>query len=219
MFMKLFIVVFLLSNFPLLDGAKKGTLKRRLAGDFDEELDPAGEPASSSTDHRRGGVRQRLARDLPAEPTQNPRASGSLVDRLKHKWAKGIISSVDVQDFAEGAIIDGATGMEALAEAGSSGVHSGNLYKALVNIFGYPKGCAPIDWIEVATKSGRKTAHPVIWPHKFFEQLFKAKNDIWHQRLVGGSGACLQFWKSMKDSDFVKNIPFCLDVHGPRLFQ
>ena len=62
----------------------------------------------------------------------------------------------------------GASGLDRVAGAGASGQHAGNLFRDLKSIFGWPAGCAPIDWITIPTKHSSATPHPVLWPHKFF---------------------------------------------------
>ena len=101
--------------------------------------------------------------------------------------------------------------MERMARIGSSGAHPKNLYRALTNLFGHPVGAPPIDWVEIPTKLGRKTPVPFIFPHKLFAQLYADRKDIWLDRIVGGEGACSEFWNGMVDSEFVKRHP-----HLPR---
>jgi hypothetical protein len=65
-----------------------------------------------------------------------------------------------------------------------------------------------MDWIEIPLKGNRKTAHPIYWPHKFFQNVAHYREDIWRARLIGLDGAADQFWQSIVGSDFVRNHPF-----------
>ena len=103
----------------------------------------------------------------------------------------------------------GASGLDRVAGAGASGQHAGNLFRDLKSIFGWPAGCAPIDWITIPTKHSSATPHPVLWPHKFFQVMWTERKDFFEERLVGPAGACDHFWQGIKDSKFVVSHP-CL---------
>ena len=45
-------------------------------------------------------------------------------------------------------------------------------------------------------------------PHKFFQQLFLHRRDIWRERIVGGDGALESFWNGMSQSEFVQRHPY-----------
>ena len=66
----------------------------------------------------------------------------------------------------------------------------------------------PLDWIEIPLKGNRKSAHPVFWPHKFFQRLAADRADIWINRIRGVEGAARQFWNSVQHNDFVTNHPY-----------
>ena len=193
------------------DCAKKGSLKKRLAKtSSDEEAPPtAAEPSSGSgSRNRRGALRQRIAEELTEPPTE-PRTL--FANDLKYEWAKGTISSVKVQKFALSALKSGAEGVDSLAAAGNFGQNPQNIFRALVKVFGIPVGAAPIEWVEIPTKHGRRTPHPVLMPHKFFQEVFKHRQNIWAERIAGSAGAsseaCRLFWEGMKNSEFVKRHP------------
>ena len=80
-----------------------------------------------------------------------------------------------------------------------------NLFRAMRKLLGWPKDTAPISWIEVPTKKGRKTPWPVFFPHHFLQHL---SEDQFRRRLVGPStSAPLNFWKNMRGSAFVAEHP------------
>lgn len=204
---------------------KKGSMKRRIAGDFDPDDIAPPEPSSSSRDpapiRRKGGVLQRLRQDAfdvmeDVHPDlKNRIVDGPFIHDLKYLWGKSKLSSVWIQKLAASAAQSGATGqiLDRVAATGSDGNHPKNLFRDLKSLFGLPPGCADMDYIEVPTKSGRKTPHPVFWPHKFFASLYKHRQDIWNNRIVGGDGACRQYWESVADTDFVRQHPFLPRSH------
>ena len=91
---------------------------------------------------------------------------------------------------------------------GASGTYAGNLYRNLKTVFGFPSGCAPIEWVLIPTRVARETPHPVMMPHKFLQEVFRHRPDIWQQRFIGQSGAALEFWEHMAHTPYVRNHPF-----------
>ena len=104
------------------------------------------------------------------------------------------MTSVQVQDYAQRASYSGALGLEGLAGVGASGTYAGNLYRNLKTVVGFPSGCAPIEWVLIPTRVARETPHPVMMPHKFLQEVFRHRPDIWQQRFIGQSGAAFEFW-------------------------
>ena len=127
---------------------------------------------------------------------------------LKHDWGKGILSSEQLQRYAQTASQQGARGVERLAGVGAGGQQAGNLYRDLVNLFGWPGGCAPLEWVTIPTKAGLLTPHPVLFPHRFFQMLYAHRHDEFQRRLVGPDGGCSEFWNGIRESEVVKNHPF-----------
>ena len=63
-----------------------------------------------------------------------------------------------------------------------------------------PPGAPDFTWVELSTKRGRKTPRPVILPHRFFEQYYHHRRDLFWERIACSSDACFNFWASVKDS-------------------
>ena len=195
--------------FVFTDAGKRGQNKELLeSSDSDHHTRATSSVAPPRRE--RGGIRQRTAEDhadaaSPAQRVWNPHEQA-----LKTDWGKGILSSVQVQRYADSAMRAGLEGMESMAKLGNYGANAQHLYKGLCNLFGHPVGAPPIDWVEVPTVAGRKTPVPFIFPH-IFSKLFSDRQDIWIDRVVGGDGACSEFWKGMANSEFVKRHP-----HLPR---
>ena len=101
-------------------GKRGGGIRKRI---MDEPTEPKpSEPGSSSSSR---SIRARVSVSLEAGPS-DPAFVGPLplVDSLRHDWAKGEISAVQVQRYAMGATQQSAGHVAALAAAGSSGKHA-----------------------------------------------------------------------------------------------
>ena len=165
------------------DAAKRGRQQLREQNELVGHV-PGAEPASSSSGHAepkaRGGRLQRARhREEDAKgTTADPPLANPLNDNLKIKWAKGKITSKDIQEIAQDAQTQGAHGLNALSGAGFSGKHAQNLFRDLVKIFGRPVGAPELDWILIPTQGNRQTPHSVYWPHKFFAKLYSDRPDI-----------------------------------------
>ena len=99
--------------------AVRTSKKRRLAELSDEE------PLDVSTSRNSAGSSSRLERlssddeSIPEPP--EPPARDLFTRDLKHKWAKGKLSSADVQSLASSAKSQGARNLNRLAAAGTNG--------------------------------------------------------------------------------------------------
>jgi hypothetical protein len=175
--------------------------------------------AASSTDTQqrpRGGVRMRQSQStatVPDAPTQ----SNPHVRSLKKLWAKGRLTSAEVQSLAKSAQDAGAEGLERLSRIGTTGTHAQNLFRYLKALFGQPLGAAPVQWIELPTVRGRKDPHPVFMPHKFLQELYKHRPDVLRARLTGGRGATEMYWSGLQHADFVAHHPFLPRAHWPNI--
>ena len=92
-----------------------------------------------------------------------------------------------VQEFAFGAMEQGAVGLNRLAEAGSSGKHPQNLQRAILAFFGSPAGAPEFSWHLVPMKGGTKP-HPFFMPHELFGSLYRHKKALWEQWIRGPEG-------------------------------
>ena len=179
---KLCLCIFVFDSLYIADAGKRGANKQ-LLDSSDSEPHPAAASSAAPPRRPRGGLRQRAvedateARDVP----RPPRALNVHEQTLKTDWGKGILSSVQVQRYAESAMYSGADGMERMARIGSFGEHAQNLYRGLCNLFGHPVGAPAIDWVEIPTVEGRKTPVPFIFPH-IFSKLYAERPDIWFER-------------------------------------
>ena len=97
-------------------------IKRRLEeaklADADEGgdvHDTPSEPAASSSGSR-GGIRNRL--ESTTEPVSASKSDAPYTQHLKQQWAKGKLSSAQVQEHAFKAAQQGAVGLESLSAAG-----------------------------------------------------------------------------------------------------
>ena len=82
---------------------------------------------------------------------------GPLNEFLRKEWARGKLTTPQIQQIALKAMQQGAPGMERMAAMGGSGKHPQNLYRAMKHLLGWPKGAAPVSFIEIPTVRGAKT--------------------------------------------------------------
>ena len=163
--------------------------------------------ASSSTQRPRGGIKQRLQR-AAADPAPPPAAPPSTPDHLPLRktllksWSSGELSSARILEIAAGAAEQGATGMDDMR---SLGAH--NAFRSLQSVFGYPAGAPQMTWLEIPTTAGPRTPHPFLLPHEFFNSYFTHKKKDWLSTMARSSEACIEFWRGMRGSAFVKHHP------------
>ena len=184
----------------------KGGIRKRVLANVEEK--PADTPASSSSGLR-GGVRQRARARQEDAGGETVDLNGPLLQKWKRDWAKGILSSPQVQDYAAGAIAQGASGLGKVAAAGSHGRHPQNLQRSLVALFGTPEGAPPFSWFTIPTKSG-DVSHPFLLPHDWLQSLYRSKPELWSSAVQGPDGAVTEFWQNMDDTPIARDHP-CLD--------
>lgn len=189
-------------------GGKVGSLRKRLAQSSSDEMGRPGSNDSPERRVRRGGHRQRRATDLGDDVSTSRGSADPFTKDLRHRWAKGELTSAAVQSLAYSARLQGAQNLDRLSAIGTSGANPQNLFRDLVRVLGMPAGAPPIDWIELPLKGNRKKPHPVIWPHKWFYTLPAGRPDIWKHRVTGPEGAAYQFWESIRESEFVRRHPY-----------
>ena len=83
-----------------------------------------------------------------------------------------------------------------------------HIQRALINLFGMPKGAPEITYVELPLRSG-KQLHPVFLPSKFFSALYHNNKEKWLSCVQGAPGAIEVYWASMVTSKFFKKHP-CL---------
>jgi hypothetical protein len=112
-----------------------------------------------------------------------------------------------VQEYAFNAQAQGAHGLDGMAKAGSSGKHVSNIHKALVALFGRPKGAPELSWVNIPTASSPGKAHPFLFPQNFFSKLYQERHACWQKFVCGAPGAALDFWRHMEPTPFVQKHP------------
>ena len=184
---------------------RKGSLKQRLERGGEElaasssDVAPSSIAASSS-DTVRGSLRRRL--DRAAETTREPTRDQHrpLNINILRRWAKGTLSAADVQSIARDSVRQGTPGMEALARAGSEGMHPSNMQRDLLRFFGSPAGAPPLTYIPLSTTRGR-VLHPVMLPHQLFSTLFEERRPFWEESVRGPLGRAREFWHHIRNSE------------------
>ena len=103
--------------------SRKGGIRKRMM-DRDEGGDGS-QNAASSSDGRVGGLRKRVAKRVEEVAGNEPLGSDDLPlnESLKRQWARGKMTSPQVQEIAMSAMQQGARGVKPLAAAGTYGKH------------------------------------------------------------------------------------------------
>ena len=127
-----------------------------------------------------------------------------MIDELKREWASGTLNAGQVQRLGAAAREAGAEGLDQVAATGTHGKHPQNVHRDLVKIFGNPPGAPEVDWLEVPTKLGRKTLHPVLLPHKFFQAMYASKRSAFNRNIRGPTAGALEY------SDKASALFFCM---------
>jgi hypothetical protein len=202
---------------------KKPTLKQRVAEA--EAANPSHEAASSSCEAPgrkppqnanvpyASTLKRRLGIDTKGSSSTGQ--EGSMYTLLREKWAKGDISSVEVQEFAAASGEDGDDRLSKLRKLGASGRQSGNANRDLARALGKPKGSPEFFFahIPVAGHDGQPkiVSHPFVLPHELFSQLFQERHDTFLQCVAGDSEERGQVWGALASSPVVQRHP-CLAV-------
>ena len=185
-------------------------IKRRLAdanfGKDPEQLEAKTKGSRLDEASPKGGVKQRLAAATSADPSSSS-SSMPLTRDLKLDWAKGKLSSAQVQKYAHSATQQGALEMGDVASAGNFGKQPGNVFRALKQLWGIPQGAPDLKWIDIPTKAGESKPHPFILPHELFSALFAGKPDAFTKMITSTPGSCTAYWKQIRSSDFVTQHP------------
>jgi hypothetical protein len=179
----------------------KGGVRKRVLADAEEN--EASTQASSSSG-RVGGIRRRVS--TPPEQASERTEENQLLDGFKRDWARGRLSSPQIQDYAARAIAQGAVGMGRAAAAGSHGRHPQNLQRSLIAMFGMPPGAPPFAWFTIPTKSG-DVAHPFLLPHAWLQSLHSSKPELWKSAIEGPDGAVAEFWDGIESTVLVRDHP------------
>ena len=185
---------------PIMSDRKGGIRKRVLQSDDA----PPSAAASSSSGYPRGGIRQRLSAQ---EADPSPKPLTPLLRDFKEDWARGKLTSPQVQKFAMSAVHSGAEGMQRAANAGTAGKHPQNLQRSLIALFGVPKGAPDFSWYDIPTKSG-VVAQPFLLPHSWLSSLYHQRPALWASAIAGAEGAPAEFWQNMRSTPIVRLHPF-----------
>ena len=181
--------------------------KQRLNQRTDEDV---GEAIIDGNDgsKRRGGHKQR--RLLVDSDTADCRDLSDLPFNraLVRDWAKGSLSTKQVQQYAMDAMEQGANGLDRFARMGNNGRNPQDLFKAMRSTLGIPAGAPEMDWFEIPTKKSMVTPHPFLLPHRFFSAFYsgRGKRD-WTKHITGPKHACSEFWDSIRVTSFVSQHP------------
>ena len=163
-----------------------------------------------------GGIKRRCVRAVANSVSESAGSSSGadlpLMRSLRQQWAKGTITSKMVQEFAWGAMQQGAQGVVRAAALGRCGDNPRHLHASLVRLFGTPIGAPEFTWVSTPTTKGDVFV-PVLLPHEFFRSLFNHRRSMFDECVMGPVGEALRFWEFMANTDFVKGHPHLPSAH------
>ena len=162
-----------------------------------------------------GTLTKRMRRALATHEDGDTAVPNDLLKRLAFRWAKGQITSPMVQDFALGALREGAAGVERAANLGRLGQNPKMIHRGLVRLFGEPRGAPPFTWINVPM-AGREESVPVLLPHVFFGCLFEHRRGLFDDWIRGPANAARCFWEGLADTHIVRDHPHLPQAHRAR---
>ena len=141
---------------------KGGIRKRMLESDGDRgESTGAGSSGAASSSGRIGGIRRRVQEDAAVQAADQ--RDLPLLRSMKRDWARGKLSSPQVQEYAMGAMQQGAFGMGRAAAAGAHGKYPQHLPMCFIALFGMPQGAPEISWFKILVSAG-EVSHPFPAP-------------------------------------------------------
>ena len=152
---------------------------------------------SSSSSHRSGGNRRRVAESSAGSGAKNP-----LIDTVKLTWGKGKVSAKDVEEIVGGATAQGASQLPSL----SSTAHPHNFQRPLKAGLGYPRGAPRFTWARIPTTSGDRF-HPLLCPRDWFRSLFRETPRFWESSVRGDVGAAKRYWDELQESEVLRDHP------------
>ena len=155
------------------------------------------EGQSSSSSHRSGGIRRRVADSGAGSGAKN-----LLIDTLKLKWGKGKVFAKDVKEIIGGATAQGASQLLPL----SSPAHPQNFQRSLKAALGCPGGAPRFTWAHIPTTSGDRF-HPLLCPHGWFRSLFRERPRLWESSVKGDVGAAEWYWDELQESEVLREHP------------
>ena len=140
----------------------------------------------------------------------------SLLRSLCRHWAQGTITSPKmVQEFAYGALKQGASGLERAAALGYFGERPQMLQRGSVSLFGSPRGACDFTWIPVPMVKGNVFV-PVLMPPAFVGALFEQRHEVWKEAIRGPERAAKTFWDHLAGTDMVRKHPHLPEAHRAR---
>ena len=156
---------------------------------------------------RKGGVKQRIAAAERECTGPEVADKSSLASFLLEKWAWGVLSPQDVQQFAAAAcqnfLTSGARApadLSFMASLGTAGAHKNNMHKQLMHWANRRcKEAAPSFTATIRFKEpyGRQI-QSFLLPHQLFSNLYHEYPSSWKQIILPSTDRLKEFWKLQK---------------------
>ena len=181
-------------------------MKRRIFGNADPQ-------------HGRGAMPRRLglltgavSRGQAGQDAGSSTDELHLAERVLRDWAKGLLTSAQVQDYCRGGVVSGCDNASAkrFGGLGSQGVHKQNIQRDLMTALGRPKGMPEFVFVKVPVK-GKHGAReelelPILMPHLLCASLYEERPDFFQAHVAGTEGEREECWNILTEQQFVRDV-------------
>ena len=135
-----------------------------------------------------------------------------LAKRVLRDWAKGLLTSAQVQDYCRGGVVSGCTdaSTQTYSGLGTHGTHKQNIQRDLMKTLGKPKGMPEFDLVKVPVKgkngAREKLELPVLLPHLSFASFYKERLEFFQKHVAGTEQDRGECWSILTEHEFVQDV-------------
>lgn len=135
-----------------------------------------------------------------------------LHERLLRDWAKGDLSSKQIQDYCEGGVVSGCDAATAqFSHLGADGKYTANIQRDLLQLLGKPLGAPKFLFVQVPILNKHKQQimidMPLLVPHRQFASLYRERPAFFHEHVTGTSEDLAACWDHLHKQDFLSSHP------------
>lgn len=152
------------------------------------------------------------------EPPGTLSANLRLNNKLKKDWAVGKLSSRQVQEYAMGAMQQGASGLDAMSAIGNSGANLQKSQRGLVNLFGSQAGAPPLRLSIESNCLQRVDERQLIrfcGPTSSLPSIINTTKINGGRQSLGQVGVCFNFGAQSAILLLFRSTQICLNRCGP----
>ena len=156
---------------------------------------------------------KKLPKRLGFDDLEQAKPKGlTLPERLLRDWAKGDLSSKQIQDYCEGGVVSGCDeSTSQFAHLGADGKYAGNIQRDLLQLLGKPVGAPKFMFVKVPILNKHKQKitidMPLLVPHRQFASLYRERPEFFKEHVTGTSEDLAACWKHLGKQDFLRPHP------------